>query len=161
MPHKNWLVVAGSNTLLLIWENWLARTERVAAGSTIELLLNGWRFILKALRDRKGVPMLEGKELDIKLGNVGSAFVDVSADGAVAIGVSLDVKESVLDGIDFVHKSETSAKVSVVKIVVAQAAKSDSKILKLLAAALAKLDKEEELHPEVVAALEAHVQPVA
>jgi hypothetical protein len=35
--------------------------------------------------------MLEGKELEHKLGNYGSAFVDLASSGVVEVGVSLKV----------------------------------------------------------------------
>jgi hypothetical protein len=105
--------------------------------------------------------MLEGKEVDVKLGDVGSLTVDVQANGHLDIAANLDFKKEVLPGLEVFHKSSTGTAVKLVTLVSAQAAKSNSKILKLIAGALAKLDAGEEVHADVVAALEAHVTPVA
>lgn len=66
--------------------------------------------------------LLEGKEVEGKIGEVGGYFVDVSKDGMVEVGVSIEVKP--LEG-DVVVKSENSAKVHLLTILEKQCKKND------------------------------------
>lgn len=65
---------------------------------------------------------LEGKEVEGKIGDVGGYYVDVSKEGMVEIGVSVEVKQ--LDG-DVTAKSENSAKVHLLTILEKQAKKNN------------------------------------
>lgn len=65
---------------------------------------------------------LDGKEVEGKIGEVGSYFVDVHKDGMVEVGVSVEVKQ--LEG-DVEVKSQNSAKVHILTILEKQAKKND------------------------------------
>lgn len=66
--------------------------------------------------------MLEGKEMEGKIGEVGNYYVDVTKEGGVKIGVSIEAK--VADG-DVTVKSDNSAEAHVLTILEKIAAKND------------------------------------
>ena len=65
---------------------------------------------------------LDGKEVEGKIGDVGSYFVDVHKDGMVEVGVAVEVKQ--MDG-DVEVKSQNSAKVHILTILEKQAKKNN------------------------------------
>jgi hypothetical protein len=105
--------------------------------------------------------MLDGKELEGKIGEVGSYSLDVTDKGHVDAALSLAISKDLIPGVSVNANVSGGFQVKVATLVAAQAAKSDNKLLKLLAGALAKLDAGEEVHADVQAALEQHVTPVA
>lgn len=106
-------------------------------------------------------PILEGKELEGKIGDAGSYSLDVQANGHVDAVVSLSIAKELIPGVNANLSLNGGFQIKIGTLVAAQAAKSDNKILKLIAGALAKLDAGEEVHADVVAALAQHVTPVA
>lgn len=66
--------------------------------------------------------MLEGKEVDVKLGDVGSASVDVDKNGKVVVSI---VAAKELEGIKL--KSENSAEIELFVILEKVAAKTEAK----------------------------------
>lgn len=66
--------------------------------------------------------MLEGKEVDVKLGEVGSASVDVDKNGKVVVSI---VAAKELEGIKL--KSENSAEIELFVILEKVAAKTEAK----------------------------------
>lgn len=80
----------------IFWEFWLGRTKVVKANSTIELILNitssVWGFFTK------GFKMLDGKEVEGKIGNVGEYSLDVDTKGIIKIeaGVKKEIEGAVV-----------------------------------------------------------------
>lgn len=66
--------------------------------------------------------LLEGREVEGKIGEVGGYFVDVTKEGMVEVGVSIKA-ELVEGGVEV--KSENSAKVHILTILEKQAKKND------------------------------------
>ena len=105
--------------------------------------------------------MLEGNELEGKIGENGSYSVDVAANGRVDAKVNFALQKEIVPGLDVALTVDGNIKMRTSTLVAAQAAKSDNKILQYVAKLLATIDDGEETHPELVAALEAHASPVA
>lgn len=78
--HKSYFA---ATFLLTVWEWWLGKTKRVTPNSTIALLF----YIINWGRNK----MLEGKEVDVALGSVGRASVDINDKGEVEISVSAKI----------------------------------------------------------------------
>lgn len=66
--------------------------------------------------------LLEGREVEGKIGEVGGYFVDVTKEGMVEVGVSIKA-ELLESGVEV--KSENSAKVHILTILEKQAKKND------------------------------------
>lgn len=96
--------------------------------------------------------MLEGKELEGKLGDVGNYSVDVDVHGKVAVALDIGIDKEVAPGVKAHVKAEAGVELDVADLLLAQAAKSDNKVLKFLAEQAAKLKAGEEVHPDVAAA---------
>ncbi len=105
--------------------------------------------------------MLNGKELEGAIPGFGNYSLDVTDKGHVDAVISGSLSKELIPGVNVNLSVSGGFGVKVGTLVAAQAAKSDNKILKLLAGVLAKLDAGDEVHPEVVAALEKHADPVA
>ena len=101
-------------------------------------------------------PMLEGKELEGKIGEVGNYYIDVDARGRAKMHVDASLDKELIPGVTAKLSLNGDVEVRTATLVAAQAAKSDNKILKYIAKALAAIDDGEEMHPELVAALETH-----
>ncbi len=105
-------------------------------------------------------PILEGKEVDQKLGSVGALTVDVQPNGHIDLAMNLSVSKEIIPGLSVFHSSQSGAQVKLATLAAAQAAKSDNKIIKYIADVLAKLDAGDEVHPELVALADAHAEEV-
>lgn len=86
-------------------EYWIGKTDKVKSNSVIEMLLNGLKVVFRFATNKED-KMLEGKELEGKIGDVGSYSVDATAEGKVII--SIEAKKEV-EGV--VLKSANSVEV--------------------------------------------------
>lgn len=103
--------------------------------------------------------MLEGKEFETNLGNVGTAYVDVKPDASAEMGASIDLEKELTKGVKVKLKVEALAEVDAIDLLVAQASKSSNSVLKFLAEQALKLrdQGEAEVHPAIMAAAGAAV----
>ncbi len=112
--------------------------------------------------------MLEGKEIDKKIGNLGSVTVDVDGNmpnlGKTQAVLNLGIDEDVLKDLPGVLHAKASVSVALdvdpVLIAVNYLGKSSSSIAKFLASELASLRAGADPHPAVAAAA-AEAHPVA
>jgi hypothetical protein len=102
------------------------------------------------------MPVLEGKELEGKIGDVGSYYIDVDAKGRAQMHIDASVNKEFIPGVKAKLELNGDVEIRTAVLVAAQAAKSSNKILQYVAKLLAAIDDGEEVHPEVVAALEMH-----
>ncbi len=100
--------------------------------------------------------MLEGKELEGKIGQDGSYSVDVSEKGVVLATVAFNVDKEVTPGLKVALTVSGNMEMKAATLVAAQAAKSNNKILQFIAKQLAKIDSGEEVHADLVAMADAH-----
>lgn len=84
LTYENLIVLV----LVLALEYWLGGTNKIRANSTIALLIN---IVLFLKNKTKGLIMLEGKEFEQKLGEYGSASVDVTPELKVKVVVEAQV----------------------------------------------------------------------
>lgn len=105
--------------------------------------------------------MLEGKEVEGKIGEIGSYSVDVQADADILADVSLSIDKELTPGVKVKLTLTGGAEIDAVALLAAQAAKSDNAILKFLAEQAAKLKAGQEVHPDVVAAATPPAPPAA
>ncbi len=100
--------------------------------------------------------LLEGKEVEGKIGEDGSYSVDVNEKGVVLATVSFAVDKEITEGLKVKANVSGEIEMRAATLVAAQAAKSDNKILKYIAKLLKAVDDGEEAHPEVLASMETH-----
>lgn len=106
-------------------------------------------------------PMLEGKEVEGKIGDVGSYYVDVDAKGRAQMHIEAGLDKEIIPGLKAKLQLNGDVELRTATLVAAQAAKSNNKVLQYIAKLLAAIDDGEEVHPDVVAALEMHSAPAA
>lgn len=103
--------------------------------------------------------LLEGKELEGKIGEAGSYYIDVAANGKVDMHVEASVDKEFIPGVKAKLSLNGDIEVRTATLVAAQAAKSDNKILQYIAKLLADIEDGQEAPAAVMAAMEEHVSP--
>ncbi|MGZ3744420.1 MAG: hypothetical protein ACXWRA_11350 [Pseudobdellovibrionaceae bacterium] len=96
-------------------EAWLGKTSAIKSGSVLELLFNGLRGMIP-WRNTFGVNMLDGKEVEGKIGADGDYSVDITDKGQVIFqlgyvkdlgGFKVSTSDSVeMDLVDLLRKLE-------------------------------------------------------